>query len=314
MSFDLSGLQAYTDQLSTDLVSEALLKSYSVQMLTVLPGKTAGTTAINLLNSNPYIIDQTCGFGAAQVGPGGATGNSTVFDQIDLVVQAKMLKEQLCPSDLYNVWISSQLSPSTYLESVPFEEQIARNKVNNIAAYIENTIWQGDGGSINGLLAEATVANGAIGGTGAGITVPLAVGTAFASIWGIINKLSNALKQENDLVMYMSYTNYQIAIQSLLAQGNSLLTQYPNIMNATGDSPSTFVWPGTNVTLYAAGGINNNNHIILAPKKYMFFGTGLLDDQDNFKFYYDPSQDVVNFRSSFKLGVNCYTSQVVSTI
>lgn len=314
MSFDLSGLQAYTDQLSTDLVSEALLKSYSVQMLTVLPGKTAGTTAINLLNSNPYIIDQTCGFGAAQVGPGGATGNSTVFDQIDLVVQAKMLKEQLCPSDLYNVWISSQLSPSTYLESVPFEEKIAKNKVDNIAAYIENTIWQGDGGTLDGLLSQATVANGCIGGTGAGITLPLAVGTAFTSIWSIINKLSNALKQENDLVMYMSYTNYQIAVQSLLAQGNSLLTQYPNIMNATGDSPSTFVWPGTNVTLYAAGGINSNTHIILGPKKYIFFGTGLLDDQDNFKFYYDPSQDVVNFRSSFKLGTAVYASQFVSTI
>jgi hypothetical protein len=314
MSFDLSGLQAYTDQLSTDLVSEALLKSYSVQMLTVLPGKTAGTTAINLLNSNPYIIDQTCGFGSAQVGPGGATGNSTVFDQIDLVVQAKMLKEQLCPSDLYNVWLSSQLSPSTYLESVPFEEQIARNKVNNIAAYIENTIWQGDGGSLDGLLAQATVANGCIGGTGANITLPLAVGTAFTTIWAIINKLSNALKQENDLVMYMSYTNYQIAVQSLLAQGNSLLTQYPNIMNATGDSPSTFVWPGTNVTLYAAGGIQSNTHIIVGPKKYIFFGTGLLDDQDNFKFYYDPSQDVVNFRSSFKLGTAVYASQFVSTI
>lgn len=314
MSFDLSGLAAYTDQLSTDLVSEALLKSYSVQMLTVLPGKTAGTTAINLLNSNPYIIDQACGFGAAQVGPGGATGNSTVFDQINLVVQAKMLKEQLCPSDLYNVWLSSQLSPSTYLESVPFEEQIARNKVNNIAAYVENTIWQGDGGTLDGLLAQATVANGCIGGTGAGITVPLAVGTAFATMFNIINKLSNALKQENDLVAYMSYTNYQVLVQAIMAEGNSLITQYPNINNVTGDSPSTFVFPGTNVTCYAAGGINTNNHIIIAPKKYVFFGTGLLDDQDNFKFYYDPSQDVVNFRSSFKLGTSIYASQAVSTI
>lgn len=314
MSFDLSGLQAYTDQLSTDLVSEALLKSYSVQMLTVLPGKTAGTTAINLLNSNPYIIDQTCGFGAAQVGPGGATGNSTVFDQIDLVVQAKMLKEQLCPSDLYNVWLSSQLSPSTYLESVPFEEQIARNKVNNIAAYIENTIWQGDGGTLDGLLSQATVANGCIGGTGAGITLPLAVNTAFATMFAIINKLSNALKQENDLVAYMSYTNYQVLVQAIMAEGNSLITQYPNINNVTGDSPSTFVFPGTNVTVYAAGGINTNNHIIVGPKKYAFFGTGLLDDQDNFKFYYDPSQDVVNFRSSFKLGTAVYASQFVSTI
>lgn len=314
MSFNLSALSTYTDQLSTELVSSALLKTYSVQFLTVLAGKTAGTSAINLLNSNPYIIDSACGFNSSTVGPGGATGNTTVFSQLDLVVQSKMLKEQMCPEDLRTYWTSSQLSPSAYLTSVPFEEQIANNKVANISAYVENTIWQGDGGNLDGLLAQATVANGCISGTGAGITLPLAVGTAFASIWGIINKLSNALKQESDLIMYLSFTNYQVAVQALMAQGNALITQYPNISNVTGDSPSFFTWPGTNVTLYAAGGIDNNNHIILAPKKYVYFGTGLLDDQDNFKFYYDPSQDIVNFMSKFRLGTSIYATQAVSTV
>jgi hypothetical protein len=314
MSFDLSNLTAYTDQLSTDLISAALLKPFSVQYLTVMAGKTAGTSAINLLNSNPYIIDATCGFGAAQVGPGGATGNSTVYSQLDLVVQSKMLKEQLCPEDLRNYWLSSQLSPSAYAESVPFEQQIATNKVNNIGQYVENTIWQGDGGSLDGLLAQATVADGCIGGTGAGITVPLAVNTAFDTIWNIYGKLTNALKQENDLVMYMSMTNYAIAVQALMAKGNSLILQYPNITNASGDAPNAFVWPGTNMTIFGAPGININTHIIVGPKKYIYFGTGLLDDADNFKFYYDPSQDVVNFMSKFRLGTAVYASQFVSTI
>ena len=314
MSFNLASLSPYTDQLSTDLVSKALLKPYSVQMMTVLPGKTAGTSAINLLNSNAYIIDATCGFNSQTTGPGGATGNSTVFSQIDLVVQSKMLKEQLCPEDLRNYWLSSQLSPSAYAESVPFEEQIANNKVQNIGQYVENTVWQGDGSNLDGLLSQATVANGCIGGTGASITVPFAVNTAFASMWGIINKLPNRLKQENDLVAYMSYTNYSILVQAIMAEGNALISQYPNINNVTGDAPSTFIFPGTNVTVFAAPGINVDTHIILGPKKYIYFGTGLLDDADNFKFYYDPSQDVVNFMSKFRLGTSLYTSQFVSTI
>jgi len=314
MSFSLSGLSPYTDQLSTELVSKALLKPYSVQMLTIKAGKTAGTSAINLLNSNPYIIDAACGFNASTVGPGGATGNSTVYEQIDLVVASKMLKEQLCPEDLREYWLSSQLSPSAYLESVPFEEQVANNKVANISAFVENTIWQGDGGQLDGLLAQATVANGCIGGTGAGITVPFVENTAFASIWGIINKLPNQLKQENDLVMYMSYNNYAVAVQALMAKGNSLITQYPNIGNVTGDAPATFVWPGTNVTVFAAPGLNVDTHVILGPKKYIFFGTGLLDDSDNFKFYYDMSQDIVNFMSKFRMGTAIYASQFVSTI
>lgn len=314
MSFDLSALTPYTDQLSTDLISEALLKPHSVQFMTVMPGKTAGTSAINLLNSNPYIIDATCGFGAAQVGPGGATGNATVFSQLDLVVQSKMLKEQLCPEDLRQYWLSSQMSPSAYAESVPFEQQIANNKVDNIKAYVETTIWAGDGGSLDGVLSQATVANGCISATGAGITVPLAINTAYDTIWAIFNKLTNALKQERDLVMYMSMTNYAIAVQAILAKGNSLVLQYPNISNTSGDAPNSFIWPGTNMTIFGAPGISTNSHIILGPKKYLFFGTGLLDDADNFKFYYDPSQDVVNFMSKFRLGTAIYASQFASTI
>jgi hypothetical protein len=282
--------------------------------LTVLAGKTAGTSAINLLNSNPYIIDATCGFGAAQVGPGGATGNSTVYSQLDLVVQSKMLKEQLCPEDLRNYWLSSQLSPSAYAESVPFETQIANNKVANIAQYVENTIWQGDGGSLDGLLSQATVANGCIGGTGAGIVVPLAVNTAFDTIWNIYGKLTNALKQEDDLVMFMSMTNYAISVQALMDKGNSLILQYPNITNASGNTPNAYIWPGTNMTIMGAPGLNVNTHIVLVPKKYAYFGTGLLDDADNFKFYYDPSQDVVNFMSKFRMGTSIYATQAVSTV
>ena len=213
--------------------------------------------------------------------------------------------------------MSSQLSPSAYLESVPFEKLIADNKVNNIAAYIENTIWQGDGSTLDGLMDQITVANGATysGNAGAGVTVPLTVATADATIWAIIGKLSNALKQENDLVMSMSYSNYAIVVQALQAKGNAIIAQYPNINNAAGvTGPAAFIYPGTNVTIYAAGGINDNDYICLGPKKYMFFGTGLLDDQDKFKFYYDPSQDIVNFMAKFRLGTAAYASQFVSTL
>jgi hypothetical protein len=312
MSYDLSGLAAYSDQLSTDLVSAALLKPFSVQMMTLMPGKTAGTTTINLLNSNPYIIDASCGFGAAQVGPGGATGNTTVFDQIDLVVQAKQLKEQLCADELYDTWLSSQLSPSAYHETVPFEQRILENKRDNIAQYVENTIWAGDGGSLDGVNAQALISEGCIGAT-AGVTVPFAVATAFDSMWAIINALPNRLKQENDLVAYMSYNNYSVLVQAIMAEGNSLIAQYANINNVTGDSPSTFIFPGSNVTIFACPGQTSDTKIILGPKKYIYFGTGLLDDADRIRGYYDPSQDVVNILAKFKLGTAIYASQFVST-
>lgn len=314
MSFDLSGLPAFVDQSSTSLLSAALLKPATVNNLTILAGKQAGVSSINLLNSNPFIIDTTCGFGVAQTGPGGATGNTTVFDQIDLVIQSKMLKEQLCASELYDSYLTMQLQPSAYLESVPFEQQIIQNKIDNISQFVEQTIWNGDGGTLDGLGAQATVAQGCISATGAGIVVPFVIATAFASMFGIFNKLTNALKQENDLVAYMSFTNYQILVQGIMAQGNALIAQYPNISNAAGEIESSFIFPGTKVKIFAAPGFTDDNHVIVGPKKYIFFGTGLLDDADKMKAFYEPATDTYNLMAKFRLGTAIYPSQFASTV
>lgn len=306
MSFNLSGLSAYTDQLSTELITRAILKPQTVGYLTVRPGLTAGTTAINVLGGVVDILDSTCGFGSGQVG-----NNTTAYTQIDLVVQSKMLKEQLCPEDLRDYWLSAYMNPSAYQESVPFEQSIADYKVRSIAAYVENTLWQGDGANLDGLLSQIDVANGAINGSAYGGA--WTTSTAVDNMWGLIDLLTNPLKQEDDLVAYMSYSQYSKLTQNLIATGNSILLQYPNISNTAGTSAaSTFVFPGTNVTVFAAPGINTNE-VIVGPKKYMFMGTGLIDDADAFRFYYDPSQDIVNFMSKFRLGTAAVANQFVSS-
>lgn len=306
MSFSLGGLTAYTDQLSTDLITKAILKPQSVGYLTVRPGLTAGTTAINILGGVIDIKDSTCGFGAGQVG-----NNTTAYTQIDLVVQSKMLKEQLCPEDLRNYWLSAYMNPSAYQESVPFEVAIADYKVRSISAYIETTLWNGDGANLDGLLAQINVANGAVNGSAYGGAWTSS--TAVDNMWGLIDLLPTALKQEDDLVAYMSYAQYSKLTQNLIATGNSILLQYPNISNTAGTSAaSTFVFPGTNVTVFAAPGITTNE-VIVGSKKYAFMGTGLIDDQDAFRFYYNPADDIVQFMSKFRLGTAALADQFVSS-
>jgi len=57
MSFNVAGLQPYTDQLSTDLIIRAVLKPQSVQNLTIKPNLTAGTTALNILGAGVSVQD-----------------------------------------------------------------------------------------------------------------------------------------------------------------------------------------------------------------------------------------------------------------
>ena len=311
MSFNLSGLTTYVDQTSqTDLITKALLKPQTVNNLTVKAGLVSGTVNLNILDATVDIKDAACGFGSAAVG-----NNATIFTQLPIVVGAKMLKETLCPDSLYDYWLSSQLSANAMHESVPFEQAIADLKVREINKYVESTLWAGDGASLDGLLFQTSVAEGAIDATA--YATAWTAANAVANMWAVIDLVPTALKQEDDLTAYVSYATYSKLTQGLQKEGNSILLQYPNINNVAGIAESSFIFPGTNVKVFAAPGIVDpagESAVVVGPRKYMFMGTGIVDNQDQFKFYYDPSQDQVNFMSKFKLGTAAYASQFVSTV
>lgn len=310
MSFNLSGLAVYTDELNTELVSRAVLKPQSVQFLTVRPGITAGTQAINILGGTTDITDASCGYGAGAIG-----SNATTFTQVDLCVLSKQLKEVLCPEDVRDYWLSSQMSPSAYQEVVPFEEQIAMWKVNQVGAYIETALWQGDGVSgscLVGLLDQISIANGAA--DASSVAGAWTSTNAVANAWTMIDLLPTAVRQMEGLTMYMSLAQYSKLVQGLLAEGNSILTQYPNITNATGSAVQSFVFPGTNVTVAGLPGIGSSNQVILGPKDYAFMGTGLIDDMDQFRMFYDASNDDVRLNIKFRLGTAALADQFVSNV
>lgn len=317
MSFNLSGLQPYTDQLSDQLISRAVLKPQTVQNLTQRVGLTAGTTAINILGTNLDALDYTCGFGDAQTGT-----NSTIFTQQNLVVATKMVKEVLCPQTLREYWLSYYMSSTAAIqESVPFEQAIADLKIKYINKYIETTVWSGDGNTLDGLKFQTSVGEGAVDGTSFASGFGSAT-TAYASFFGMVDALAAAnpaVLQEDDLIAYVSYATYSKLVQALQAKGNSILLQYPNISNVSGSPENSFIFPGTNIKVFAAPGIVDEGSpvvptVILGPKKYAFFGTGLMDDQDKFKFFYDPSTDSVKFLSGWRMGTAAIADQFISTI
>jgi len=316
MSFNLGGLTPYTDQLSTELVTRAVLKPQSVSNLTVRPNLTAGTTSINILGVNADIKNYDCGFGSAQTG-----SNTTIFTQIPLVNVQKMMKEDLCPQVLRDYWLSSQMSPSSYQETVPFEQAIADLKVRTIQKYIEETIWQGDGGDLDGLTDQISVANGAISGVSAASDFTSA-STSYAGFFKLVDALAlanPAVLQEDDLICYVSYATYSKLVQGLQAKGNSILLQYPNISNVSGSPENSFIFPGTNIKVFAAPGIVDLGSpkvptVILGPRKYAMFGTGILNDEAKFRFFYDPSVDIVKFYSAFSMGTAAVANQFISTV
>lgn len=315
--FNVAGLQPYTDELSQDLLIRSVLKPASVDKLTIKAGITANSFAFNILGSTISVKPYACGFASGQT-----DGNTTIFTQQVMDVETLMVKEVQCIETLRQYWISSAMSASAYANETPvFEQAITDLKVRQMNAYIETAIWQGTGTGVAGLQSDLSVANGAVDGTGSA-TKFASASTAYAGFWELVDALSAAnpaVMQNDDLIMYVSLATYSKLVQSLLNKGVSLLQPYANINNVGGSPVNEFTWPGTQITVFGTPGISDDiaspatPSVYLYPKKYLFYGVGIDNDQSRFKYYWNPANDDLQFLAAFRFGVLGLADQGIST-
>lgn len=290
--FDLSGLSGYTDEISFGLISEAVLGSTIMSNAQVRPGLTAGTTAINILKSDLQPAAAGCGWNA---------DGQSIFEQVDLVIVDKQVKETYCPEDLRGYWLSSQLSPSGQLEEIPFADAIAQLKVKQIKKYVEELVFQGDGGSLTGLITDVTVANGAV--AVSGVTpAALTPSNGIAQVNAIVNSIPSQVLDKEDLTIYMSYANFRAYTAALVAE--NYFTSYNPAQNNTGLAVQSqmVTVPGTNVVAKPFLGLGTSNRIICGPASELIVGVGLMDDFDKLDVFYDRYNDQVKIMAKFRIG------------
>ena len=108
-SFNLSGLATYTDEVGGELIRRAILEGETSKIIKVQAG-VVGSQAINLLNSNLYVQEGTCGWDAS---------GTTIYTQRDITTCQYKVNESLCPRDLNDYWVGQLLQPGSYNETVP---------------------------------------------------------------------------------------------------------------------------------------------------------------------------------------------------
>lgn len=303
-SFDLNSLQTYTDEVGGLLLTEAVAKAKTAEACYIQSG-IKGTQAINLLTSTLNVVDGTCGW---------SPSGQTTFSQRDISVCAYKVNEALCPADLNTYWAGQFLNAGSYNESVPFEQQIAKLKQEQISMFIENKIWQAatsaSGGTdcFNGLLKLTSTA----------VTpseqvnfVPspsaLTSSNALQVVDALIAVLPDAVLDRNDLVVMMSnqaYRNYVVALRTA------------NYFHYTPEGAGVdFVTyhPATNIKVLGVPGLSGSNRIILAPASEVVIGVDLMDDSERLDMFYSKDFDEVRVRCNFKLGVQiAFPENIVS--
>ena len=277
MSYNLSSLSTYTDELSFELISKAVLQTNVMNYSTVRSGLKFGTTTINLLDGTITVADRSCGWSEA--------GN-LVYTQVDIDMQEKQTKQALCPTDLRDYYLAERLSASAHAEEVPFEEVVANLFVEKIKKWNEDYL----GGKI---LTDITVANGAI---DSGQTVASTASTIVDDVMDLIDAVPASVLDREDLGVIMSPAYFNMLRRALTAQ--NLFHFNP----ADTNSNTELMMPGTDFRVIKSSGFSGDG-FVAGPLKDLVIGVGLEDDFDNLKIFYSADNDEVRVMAAWRIGL-----------
>jgi len=283
--FDLTGLTPFTDELSYELVSKAVLNTKELDNISVRTGLSAGTVQVTQLDADFIAGDLTCGWNSE---------GQVSLTPFDIVIKDKEFKTQICAEDLRSIYQSMKMNASAYAsEEIPNELQAALADLytKKVQASISDFVINGDGVA-TGLKQQITAANGA--------NVP-----AGAAAWTLSNAIDQALDlvdaigdesaDAEDLVMFVSPANFR-TLSRALVQSN-LYHFVPS------DNTEELILPGTSVKVIKSSGLKGSDRVFVGKKSDMIFGTGLESDASTFNIFYDQSNDVTKIKIKFREGI-----------
>jgi hypothetical protein len=281
--FDISALPAYTDQESLGLISKVVLKTDLLDYVDLRSGFTSGTVAINLVDADLPVSALSCGW---------TSDGEVTYSQVNVTIESLQSKTEMCVESLRSVYQSAFMNAGTGNDFIPFEEVISESYSDKLRKYNEGFLINGFGAT-TGLKAQITSANGANlqGGTPAAWDAT----NAFEQALDLYDAIDESVKDRDDLIMVVSPDAYRALVRSLVAQN---LYHFDSV-----SGNDVVILPGTNVTVVKSSGLVGSNYKFAGPGKMILAATGLTDELDSFRFFYDEAADVMKFRAAWRLGV-----------
>lgn len=291
--FDVTALPAYTDQLSLDLISKVVLKTDLLDYVDLRSGFSSGTVAINLVDADLPVSALSCGW---------TSDGQVTYSQVNVTIESLQSKTEMCVEDLRAKYTSAFMSPGTGNDVIPFEQVISESYTDKLRKYNEGFLINGFG-TTTGLKAQITSANGA--NLQAGTPAAWDATNAFEQALDLYDAIAESVKDRDDLIMVVSPDAYRALVRSLVAQN---LYHFNSV-----EGNDVMILPGTNVTVVKSSGLVGSNYKFAGPGKMILAATGLTDELDTFRFFYDEAADVMKFRAAWRLGVGVGEVNVFAT-
>jgi hypothetical protein len=291
--FDITALPAYTDQQSLDLISKVVLKTDLLDYVDLRSGFTSGTVSINLVDADLPVSALSCGW---------TSDGEVTYTQVPVTIESLQSKTEMCVEDLRSVYQSAFMNAGTGNDFIPFETVISESYTDKLRKYNEGFLINGFGTTL-GLKGQITSAKGA--NLQAGTPASWVAGNAYEQALDLYDAIAESVKDRDDLIMCVSPDAYRALVRALVAQN---LYHFNSV-----ESNDIMILPGTNVTVIKSSGLVGSDYKFAGPGKMILAATGLTDELDSFRFFYDEAADVMKFRAAWRLGVGVGEINVFAT-
>ena len=295
-NYDLGGLSAYVDQLSSDIISEAVLTPVTMSYVNVVPG-IKGTQNVNLLSETLVVqTGTTCGW---------SDQGDVTFTVVPVTVQALKVNQSLCLQELNTLWLGQYLNAGSYNEQVPFEEAIVSLQTKQIKRHNEDLLWNATSGtsSFSGFIQIFDTNPNVVSLTGqtalcsvTGSSVQEKAYRVLTQIDNLIENLDRNVYDRDDIVIYMSQQQFKCYLTAIRNVNNFHFSE-PNL----GQVYEVF-HPQTNYKVVGVPGLNGSDLIVIGPMQYMIVGTDLQSDEDSYRSWFSQDFQEVRMMAAWKIG------------
>lgn len=286
MAFNLEQLTSYVEENRLPLIKKAVLGGKTIGLIN-LQTDIKGSAAINLIDVDPSLQEGGCGWNAE----GGATLSQRV-------INTKLLKsnQAYCDKDFVSYWNNYMVKVGAGKETMPFEEYITEVTISKINESVEKMIWNGDsskGAEFDGFLKVLGAEDEVITTQGAG---------AMAAIKAAYMAIPEAILDE--AVIFVGADTFREYVQALVEKN-----YFHYDANSTNGE---IVMAGTNTKIISVNGLNGTKKIVAGKPSNFVYGCDLLNDKEEFDFWYSKDNREYRLAVQFNGGVNvAFPNEVV---
>ena len=271
MSTTTSITTSYSGEKAQGYLAAALLSGNTIENggITVKPN-VKKSEVLKKIATGDLVADGTCDFTA--------TSSVTLTERV-ITPKEFQVNLELCKTPFRADWDAISMGLSSFDTLPPdFQSFLVAHVAEKVATKIENNIWQGaDGteGEFDGIVALAT----------ADATVVDVVGTTVTAanvideLGKVVDAIPAALYGSPDLKIYVAQNVYRSYVRAL---GGFASNVGSNGVNGQGTNQSLGDVMFDGVPVFVANGLASN-YIVAAESSNLFFGTGLLSDENEVK-------------------------------